>query len=245
VGHVDGVGAPRGPRPVRVLRGHTGAVMCLARDGPFLASGSKDRCIRIWRLSKGNRDPTLSSARHENIPPPSDSSRAGPQQSSQGQLEAFTPVAWEAHSGTIRDCLLWRGPHSLHRPNGVSAESNVSSRLGPGPQLRHWVCTASNDKTVTLWTHSGERPLGWGWGAASRSRGASQDSDGIGWSLDMCGNIAEPQAERRIGRIIRASASKQVTSLVRSPCGTLLLSAAMDGVVRTVDFGKKASQGQA
>jgi WD40 repeat protein len=46
------------------LHGHTDKVLCVAIEGNLIASGGKDRCIRLWSKSSGSRTATLLGCQH-------------------------------------------------------------------------------------------------------------------------------------------------------------------------------------
>ena len=131
----------RDGRVVHVLEGHTGAVeaLALSADGRWLASGSADNTVKLWRFADGT-----------------------PRQTLRGHMDRVYGVAFNqdnllASGGADNSVKLWAyqaGDTWSTEPHSLDAHVNWVYQVRFSPDGKR-LASASADRTVKVWSRDG------------------------------------------------------------------------------------------
>ena len=123
-------------------------LLCLAcaDDGRWLAAGGRGRLVHLWNLAKPTTAPTMSLGGHPG---------------SVTSLAFAADRSLLASAGDDRYVLLWNlaglekdvqpGRQAVFRPRFLFGHQEVVQSLAFSPR-RKWLATASQDKTIRLWS---------------------------------------------------------------------------------------------
>ena len=199
--------------------------VALSADGAYLAAGTANGEVRVWRLS--DRTPILSMMGHTSIAAGVALSRDGRLVAS-GGLDGVVNL-WEAPGGQLLATL--RGHTGGIWAVALSGDGQVAASGGQDRTIRVWK-TASGESLATLEGHTGTV-----WGVALSSDGrlvasGSQDGTVKLWSFDRTG-----QRLRMSGDTARLLATLEghtgtVWAVALSGDGRLVASGSQDATVR-------------
>ena len=148
------------PRSVATCKGHTDIVLCLAAvgagEGCLLASGSKDRAVRLWRPLPGGRCLGVGGGHFTAVGavcfvgPPG----AGPCLLASGDADGFVKT-WEAPAG-LREGGGGGGaeadgpPAEMRMGVTIAAHAKEVNSVAASPDGR-FLCTTAQDRTAKVW----------------------------------------------------------------------------------------------
>ncbi len=203
---------------IHTLAGHTDEVTCLsyAPDGSQLASGSRDKMVRLW--DPCGKQPAQVLAGHEHWVTCLTYAPDGSQLASGGGYEDNTVRLWDPRGEQLARVLA-----------GHAGDVNCLSYAPDGSQL----ASGSNDRTVRLWDPRGEQParvLARHTDYVNCLTYAPDGSQLASGSMDKTVRLWDPRGDQPAQVLV--GHTEIVWCLSYSPDGSQLASGSLDGTLR-------------